>query len=135
MRDIIKDYKVIGIVGSRRRDEAIDLELLIKAFFEIYVPGDKIISGGCKQGGDKFAEWIAAKLNLTEENGGLIIHRPKELPKGSQYLDYVNANYARNTLIAEDCDVLLALVARDRKGGTENTIKTATKLGREIILL
>ncbi len=135
MRDIIKPYKVIGIVGSRRRNTDTDLKQLLTAFLEIYKPGDKIVSGGCTQGGDKFAELIAEKLNLTEENGFLIIHRPKTVPKGSQYSDYVNANYTRNTLIAEDCDILLALVARDRTGGTENTIKTATKLGREIILL
>jgi len=32
-------------------------------------------------------------------------------------------NYARNKLIARDADILIAVVAADRKGGTEDTIK------------
>ncbi len=42
------------------------------------------------------------------------------------------AYYARNKKIAENVDVLYAFVAPDRKGGTENTIGYAEKLGKEI---
>ena len=40
---------------------------------------------------------------------------------------YAEINYARNTLIARDADELIAVVAEDRKGGTEDTIKKFLK--------
>jgi hypothetical protein len=36
---------------------------------------------------------------------------------------YAKINYARNTQIAEKVSVLIACVASDRKGGTEDTIR------------
>jgi len=41
----------------------------------------------------------------------------------------------RNTLIAKDCTVLIACVAEDRTGGTEDTIKKADDLGKGVILV
>jgi hypothetical protein len=45
------------------------------------------------------------------------------------------AGFIRNSRIADDCDVLLALVAKDRKGGTEDTVKKARAHGKKVILL
>jgi hypothetical protein len=125
--------KIIGIVGSRRRTSDKDLELLLHKFVDIYEEGDKIVSGGCPEGADKWAEAIAAQYDLTEENGKLIVHRPESVPRGSSYYKYVQAFHNRNTLIAEECDVLIAVVARDRTGGTEDTVKKATNFGRKLI--
>jgi len=61
--------KNIGIIGSRRRNTDEDYKCVYNEFRKWYNDGDKIISGGCKKGGDRFAEIIAAKLGLTEENG------------------------------------------------------------------
>ena len=44
---------------------------------------------------------------------------------------YAEINYARNTLIARDADDLIAVVAEDRKGGTEDTIKKFLKKSSE----
>jgi len=135
MRTMIKNHKVIGIVGSRRRNTPQDKLALLEEFKKIYENGDKICSGGCKQGGDRFAEEIAKTLGLTEENGGLIIHRPRKVPKGSPYWVHVEAFHDRNSLIAEECDILLAVVADDRKGGADNTVTKAKKFKREVILV
>ena len=121
--------KTIGIIGSRRRDSKADYELTCAAFDSIYEKGDKIVSGHCPQGGDRFAEKIAAKLGLTEDNGGLILHRPDWKNHGR------GAGFVRNTYIAEDADIIIAVVAKDRTGGTEDTIKKAKKLGKTIILV
>jgi len=115
--------KIIGIIGSRRRNTDDDHALIWEAFRQIYEDGDKICSGGCPKGGDRFAEIIAQKIGLTERNGGLIIHRPKSVPSGSPRWTYAKVNYDRNTLIAKDSDIIIACVASDRKGGTEDTIK------------
>lgn len=115
--------KTIGIIGSRRRDTPEAYKAIWQEFSKWYGPGDKICSGGCLEGGDRFAEVIAGRLSLTEENGGLIIHRPEPVPNGSPRWAYAKANYKRNTDVARDSDVIIATVAPNRKGGTEDTLK------------
>lgn len=121
--------KTIGIVGSRRRDSNSDLKLTRKAFDSIYEEGDRIVSGHCPKGGDRFAEIIAEELGLTEENGKLILHRAKWNEFGKR------AGFIRNTDIAKDADILIAVVSSDRKGGTEDTINKAILLDKKIILV
>lgn len=106
----------LGIVGSRRRAEAKDCQLLVKRVKELQP--DMIISGGCSSGADHFAELIARNLGIP-----ITIYYPKlDNTKRYPYHEIVKANYARNELIAKESDKLLTLVAPDRKGGTENTI-------------
>ena len=113
--------KIIGIVGTRRRDSNVAYIKVKKAFFDIYEEGDWICSGGCKEGGDRFAEVIA------KENGiPILIFYPKwaRLKKG--------AGFVRNTDIAYRSDILVACVVRERVGGTEDTImKFKDKLSGE----
>jgi hypothetical protein len=116
--------KKIGIVGSRRRDGTPDYMSVMNAFDDIYEKGDTIVSGGCPQGGDRFAEELAKDRGLS-----ILIHYPDWASNGRA------AGFARNGKIAEDCDILIACVAEDRKGGTEDTIKKAEKLARKVILV
>ena len=129
--------KKIAIIGSRRRDTEEDYNAVYNEFKRWYDDGDIIVSGGCKKGGDRFAEIIASKLQMTEKNGKLIIHRPKLILENSPYYMYVKANYERNTLIARDADILIACVSPDRKGGTEDTIKKFIRINNmeKIILV
>lgn len=116
--------KVIGIVGSRRRDTEEDLNKVYRKLVEIYETGDTIVSGGCLKGGDRFAEVIADKERIP-----IVIHKPKWEWYGR------GAGFVRNTLIADDCDILIACTAEDRKGGTEDTVKKAKKLGKSVIIV
>ena len=103
--------KKIGIVGTRRRDTANDRLAVTQQFFEIYEYGDWIVSGGCPEGGDRFAEVIA------KDNGiPIIIFYPNWKKYGKV------AGFIRNTDIADHSDRLIACTAPDRKGGTEDTI-------------
>ena len=108
--------KIIGIVGSRRRDFLGDFRALLMKFSEIYEPGDTIVSSGCPKGGDRFAEKIASDNNVP-----IKIYYPEWDKHGK------SAGFVRNGLIAEDADILLALCADDRTGGTEDTIKKFRK--------
>ncbi len=110
--------KKIGIVGSRRRNAAHDLDAVVKAFFQIYELGDSIVSGGCPKGGDRFAEIIA-----SVEEVPITIHK-------ADWKLGRHAGFLRNTTIAEESDVLIACVADDRKGGTEDTINKFQRLGK-----
>ena len=123
--------RTIGIVGSRRRDSSEDLEATRKVFLSIYEKGDTLVSGGCPKGGDRFAEIFAKEYSVP-----ITIHYPdKSKLKGNQRWHYAEINFARNTLIAQDSDVLIACVASDRTGGTEDTIKKAKNLGKKIVLV
>jgi hypothetical protein len=114
----------IGIVGSRRRNSQIDKKILLKAFKSIYKEGDTIVSGGCPTGGDRFAEEIASEYGLP-----ITIHYPNWNKLGRA------AGFIRNSQIANDCDILLALIAEDRTGGTEDTVRKTNKLNKKIVLL
>ena len=105
------NMKIIGIVGSRRRDSENDFKLCEAKFKELYEEGDEIVSGGCPKGGDRFAERIAKKYGL-----GIKIYFP-DWNKGK------TAGFTRNTFIARDANELIACCAEDRTGGTEDTVK------------
>lgn len=145
--------QVIGIIGSRRRATPADFNLLAARFYELYLPGDSIVSGGCPTGGDAFAEQLAEALGLRKVAAYsgvaqepvippcMVIHYPDKLRLDPELMlkapraAYAKINYARNTLIAQDATVMLALVAADRKGGTEDTLKTFKKLGKTAVFL
>lgn len=107
---------IIGIIGSRRRNSEQDFILVERCFLSIYQKGDIIVSGGCSEGGDKFAEIIAKKFGLT-----IIIH----YPNWNKYSR--GAGFIRNTLIAKDANKIIACVVTNRIGGTEDTIKKFRK--------
>lgn len=119
-----KKPKTIGIVGSRRRDSLDDFRLCEKEFLKHYQKGDIIVSGGCPKGGDKFAEMLAFKHDVE-----IKIH-PANWDKYGKA-----AGFKRNTYIAEDADIIIAVVAADRTGGTEDTLKKASKMGKTIYLV
>ncbi len=104
--------KKIGIIGTRRRDNAQAYTQVEKAFLNIYKEGDWIVSGGCPKGGDRFAEVIAKKFGIPI----LIFH-----PNWDKYKK--GAGFIRNVDIAKESDRLIACVSTDRTGGTEHTIK------------
>lgn len=117
--------KIIGIVGSRRRNTQEDYYKLEQLLFnEIYNTGDWFVSGGCPTGADHMAEEIAEEYAIP-----MIIH----------YADWDKhgraAGHIRNLDIARDCTMLVALPAPDRTGGTESTIAEALRLRREVILI
>jgi hypothetical protein len=104
--------KAIGIVGTRRKDGSVSYTKVEKLFLELAEQGDVIISGGCKKGGDRFAEVIARKFAYPVV---VFYANWKKYSKGG--------GMVRNTDIAKNSDILIACVAADRKGGTEDTIK------------
>jgi hypothetical protein len=118
--------KIIGIVGSRRRDGNEDYKAVLDAFLSIYEPGDWICSGGCPKGGDRFAE----RLHRNYSTPYLVF--PANWSKYGK-----RAGFVRNKDIAKFSDVLIACVAIDRQGGTEHTIREFQKMhnDRKVILV
>lgn len=118
--------KTIGIVGSRRRLSSADRQTVREALSLIYEYGDALVSGGCPSGADSWAEEIAKQIG-----GSITIHYPDWARHGRA------AGFVRNGLIAEDADELIACVAEDRTGGTEDTITKWQMLhpGRDPIIV
>lgn len=121
----------VGVVGSRRRDTDKDYDLIFDYGYALIRKARKagaeliFVSGGCKQGADFFIKRFCDHNNIQ-----LIEHLPK--------LDGLRGHskdYTRNKLIAEDSNFIIAMVAPDRTGGTENTIKYAKELRKDVILL
>lgn len=108
--------KTIGVVGSRRRAGDDSYRLVSAAVRRIFEDGDHIVSGGCHTGADAFAERIARQIGAP-----IIIHHANWKALGRM------AGFARNALIARDADVIVACVAADRTGGTEDTIRKFVK--------
>jgi len=116
--------KKIGIIGTRRRDSAGAYKEVETKFFEIYEEGDWIVSGGCGKGGDRFADKIARKYGIP-----ILTFFPNwgKYKKG--------AGIVRNRDIAIHSDVIIACVAKDRTGGTENTLGQFSKLEKHEVHL
>jgi len=123
-----ESFMIIGIVGSRRRDTEEDKKLIenkLLEYIEKY-PDVTICSGHCPKGGDRFAEELAEKYKLKT-----IIY-PADWKKYGR-----GAGFMRNTDIVKTSDKLIACVASDRTGGTEDTVKKfiKMKLGRGLSLV
>lgn len=118
----------IGIIGSRRRNTEEDKKLIEKKLLELIDEFSEItiISGGCPNGGDFFAEELAKEYNIP-----IIIFKADWNKYGKW------AGFVRNTDIAQESNILLSCVAEDRKGGTEDTIKKFNKFhkGGRLILV
>ena len=87
-----------------------------KAFLSVYEPGDRICSGLCWTGADQFA------VKLADEFGTPKLWFPADWQKHGRA-----AGFIRNTDIAIQSTSLIACVADDRTGGTEDTIKKFRK--------
>lgn len=118
----------IGIVGSRRRSSEEDYNILYKKVCELErnEPIEKFVTGDCRVGGDAFCRTIAlywgrnleVKYKIDPETDDILHRFIKD------YYKFTQICYMRNEEIAkESLDYLIALIAPDRKGGTENTIK------------
>lgn len=136
---MLLDQVHIGIVGSRRRNTRYDKEKIREKLLEylhIYEANGQeivLVSGGCPEGGDAFAEELAKELGLS-----IIIHFPRrrsiDLEKNPKW-EFGRIAKERNTLIARDSDVLIARVAEDRKGGPEDTVKKYNKMSKAFLEL
>ena len=122
----------MAIVGSRRRNTLVDRAFVDKVIQRAIEKWKDVIivSGGCPKGADDFAENIAKTMALPVH----IFRIPKDPPIENKW-EFTKRAYARNALIAEDCDVMFALVHRDRTGGTEDAVKKALGLGKIVWLV
>ena len=120
----------IGIVGSRRRATLTDRKIVFRLVEWLAGRGPfTIVSGGCPDGADAFAEEAAGIFGLEK-----LIHNIDRTGADSRW-EFTKRAYARNRKIVESSDEIYCLVHPDRKGGTENTIQHARDLRKRIFLV
>lgn len=112
-----------GIVGSRKRK---DRESVVAAVDRL--PTKSVVVSGGAEGPDTWAVEAAKARGLQT-----VEHLPKKV-RGATRWQATEAFYARNQLIVDDSDELIAFVSADRKGGTEDTIRRAVRKGIPVTL-
>jgi len=110
--------RFIGIIGTRRRHNNQVKAKIEHSLVSIYEQGDIIVSGGCPDGGDYFAELIAKNLGIP-----ILI-----FPPNKREYKIPACYFIRNTYVAQFANkAMIAAVAKDRKGGTEDTLEKHEK--------
>jgi predicted Rossmann fold nucleotide-binding protein DprA/Smf involved in DNA uptake len=130
----------VAIVGSRKYENTNKIKDTLMNLKKKF--GDELIvvSGGAQDGADKYARKYALEFGIhyREFNPA---HTPRNLYSamsneyyGKQY--HVSQFFHRNRLLAKDCDVMIAFVPKGIKStGTENAVKEAKKLGKNVIII
>ncbi|BCH32624.1 hypothetical protein MesoLjLc_45540 [Mesorhizobium sp. L-8-10] len=114
----------VAIVGSRDRKDREAVAAAVRAL----PSGTVVVSGGC-DGPDIWAAETARECGLE-----VVEHLP-DLTGCRRRHEYTEAYYARNRVVAADCDQMIAFVNQARKGGTEYTIKQALKAGKPVQIM
>jgi len=125
----------VGIVGSRARTAPEDKERTRVALLELLDEFGKenvtIVSGGCPDGADQFAEQFAAEYGLPK-----IIHHPdKSKLRAKARWAYAEIYHARNTFVARDAEVLIAVINKGKEGGTEHCVREFLKMGKKRLVI
>ena len=130
--------KFVGIIGYKKRDGDEDTVKLLEALLaHDLIENVFFVSGGAPAGGDRMAEQIAKECDIP-----IRIHYPDKENITSRW-DAVSRYFARNTLISNDSDVLVAVIDKkyegsddadtlqnimnSTRGGTNDTIRKFSK--------
>ena len=125
----------IGIIGSRKYEKKKNIKDFIFRIKEKYGEEVTIVSGGCKDGADKYAKKYALELGLQYEEYPPFheVHNLYCTMPSSRYgKPYSVKNFfARNKIIAGTCDYIIAFIPEGVEArGTASTLKYAEKFDK-----
>ena len=130
----------IAIVGSRRYENKKKIKDFIFKLKNEY--GDKtiIVSGGAKQGADKYAKKYALELGLQYEEYPPFheVHNLYCTIPASRYSKPYSVKnfFARNKIIAGTSDMVVGFIPEGvESNGTMSTIRYAEKFGKKTIII
>ena len=130
----------IGIVGSRRYENKKKIKDFIFKIKEEHGTKTTIVSGGCKNGADKYAKKYTLELGLQYEEYPPF-HEGHNLyctiPSHRYGQPYSVKNFfARNKIIAGTSDMVVGFIPEGVEArGTMSTIKYAEKFGKKTIII
>ena len=130
----------IGIVGSRRWTDKIKIKDFVFELKNRY--GDKItiVSGGCRDGADKYAKKYALEFDMkyeefppTHEQHNMFCVLPK-FKYGKSFAKW--RYFERNHRIAERSDMVVGFIPDGTESnGTMSTINHAKKLNKKTVII
>jgi hypothetical protein len=111
----------VAIIGSRRRTDRKTIDAAVAA-----LPlGTVVVTGGAR-GPDRWADQAAQGRGLE-----VVVYVPG-LDGVRTRWQAADRYYARNQQIVDDAEMIIAFVAPDRTGGTEDTIRRALCAGKPV---
>ena len=130
----------IAIIGSRKYENKNKIKDFIFKLKQQFGEETIIVSGGCKQGADKYAKKYALELGLQYEE-----HPPFHevhnldcvLPKSRYGKDFNMKNFfVRNKIIAQSSNYVVGFIPYGVEAkGTNNTIQYAKKFDKKTIII
>jgi predicted Rossmann-fold nucleotide-binding protein len=136
----IKIGMKVAIIGSREYENVRKIKDMLSELRRKFGDELVIISGGAKDGADKYARKFALEFGIRYKEFNPA-HTPRNLYSamsdeyyGKPY--HVSQFHHRNQLIAKDCDIMVAFVPKDIKStGTASAIKSAEKLNKKVVII
>ena len=130
----------VAIIGSRRYENKKKIKDFIFKLKNEYGTDTIIVSGGCKQGADKYAKKYALELGLQYEEYPPFheVHNLYCPLPSSRYNKPYSMKYffARNKIIAGTSDYVVGFIPDGIEGrGTMNTINYAEKLNKKYVII
>ena len=130
----------VAIVGSRRYENKRKIKEFIFKLKNEYGTDTIIVSGGCKQGADRYAKKYALELGLMYEEYPPFheVHNLYcGLPESRYGKEYSVKNFfARNKIIAGTSDFIVGFIPDGVEAkGTLNTLNYAEKFDKKTIII
>ena len=130
----------VAIIGSREYENRRKIKDFIFKLKQQYGEDTIIVSGGCKQGADKYAKKYTLELGLQYEEYPPFheVHNLYcVLPKSRYGKDFNMRNYfVRNKIIAQASDYVVAFIPDGVEAkGTNNTLQYAKKFDKKTIII
>ena len=130
----------IAIVGSRRYENKKKIKDFIFKLKQEHGEDTVIVSGGCKDGADKYAKKYALELGLQYEEYPPfheVYNLYCVLPESCYGKNYhVKYYFARNKLIAKNSDIVVGFIPKGHvSNGTNSTLKYAEKFDKKTIII
>ena len=130
----------VAIIGSRRYENKRKIKEFIFKLKNEYGTDTIIVSGGCKQGADRYAKKYALELGLQYEEYPPFheVHNMYcTIPESRYSKPYSVKNFfARNKIIAGTADFVVGFIPEGvEANGTKNVLEYAKKLDKKRIII
>jgi len=130
----------VAIVGSRKYENRTKIKKFIFKLIEKYGKGVTIVSGGCRDGADRYAKKYALELGAQYQEYPPFheVHNLYCALPESCYSKPYNVRYffVRNKQVAQNSDRVVAFIPNGVESkGTLSTLKYAKKFGKKVMVI
>lgn len=130
----------VAIIGSRLYSNTRRVREIITSLKQKFGEDLIVISGGCKDGADKYVRKYAIEFGVKYQEYNPA-HTPRNLYSAmhDEYYSkpyHVSQFHHRNMLLAKACDKMIALIPNGAEAdGTMSAIVSAKKLGKSVVVM